>query len=107
MLLTTQDAFTEYEIIETLGVVRGNAVRARNIGASFVASFRTISGGEITEFTDLLSETREQAINRMIEHAKAKGADAIVGIRFTTSDIMQIAAELFAYGTAVKLKKKV
>ena len=106
MLLTTQDNFSNYEIVETLGIVRGNTVRARHVGKDILASFRNIVGGEIEEYTKLLAESREQSIDRMIETAKSLGADGIVCIRFTTSSIMQSAAEMFVYGTAVKLKKK-
>lgn len=106
MLLTTQDELAGYEITECLGLVRGNTVRARHIGKDILASFRNVIGGEIAEYTKLLAESREQSIDRMVENAKSKGADGIVCIRFTTSSIMQAAAELFAYGTAVKLRKK-
>jgi uncharacterized protein YbjQ (UPF0145 family) len=107
MLITTQDELSGYEITQTLGIARGNAVRARHIGKDILALFRNIVGGEILEYTKLLAESREQAMDRMIEDAKSKGADGIVCIRFTTSSIMQAAAELFVYGTAVKLRKKV
>jgi len=106
MLLTTQDNFSNYEIVETLGLVKGNTVRARHMGKDILAGFRNIVGGEIEEYTKLLAESREQSIDRMIETAKSLGADGIVCIRFTTSSIMQSAAEMFVFGTAVKLKKK-
>ncbi len=106
MLLTTQDNFFEYEIVETLGIVKGNTVRARHAGKDILAAFRNIVGGEIEEYTKLLAESREQSIDRMISSAKIMGADGIVCIRFTTSSIMQSAAEMFVFGTAVKLKKK-
>jgi len=106
MLLTTQDNFSEYEIVETLGIVKGNTVRARHAGKDILAAFRNVVGGEIEEYTKLLAESREQSIDRMISAAKNKGADGIVCIRFTTSSIMQSAAEMFVYGAAVKLKKK-
>ena len=106
MLLTSQDNFSEYEIVETLGIVKGNTVRARHAGKDILAGFRNIVGGEIEEYTKLLAESREQSIDRMIETAKSLGADGIVCIRFTTSSIMQAAAEMFVYGTAVKLNKK-
>jgi uncharacterized protein YbjQ (UPF0145 family) len=106
MKVTTQDELTGYEIIETLGLVRGNTVRARHIGKDMMASFRNVVGGEITEYTKLLAESREQAIDRMIEDARNKGADGIVCVRFTTSSITQMAAELFVFGTAVRLRKK-
>ncbi len=106
MLLTTQDNFSEYEIVETLGIVRGNTVRARHAGKDILAAFRNVVGGEIEEYTKLLAESREQSIDRMISIAEDMAADGIVCIRFTTSSIMQAAAEMFVYGTAVKLKKK-
>jgi len=106
MLLTTQDNFSNYEILDTLGIVRGNTVRARHAGKDILAGFRNIVGGEIEEYTKLLAESREQSIDRMIEAAEAIGANGIVCIRFTTSSIMQAAAEMFVYGTAVKIKKK-
>ncbi|MBN1900844.1 YbjQ family protein [Candidatus Sumerlaeota bacterium] len=106
MLITTQDELSGYEITETLGLVKGNTVRARHIGKDILAGFRNVVGGEIDEYTKLLAESREQSIDRMIEDARRLGADGIVCVRFTTSSIMQAAAELFVYGTAVKLKAK-
>jgi len=105
MVLTTQDELSGYTITETLGIVRGNSVRARHIGKDIMAGLRNVVGGEILEYTKLLAESREQAIDRMMEDAAAMGADGIVCVRFTTSSIMQAAAELFVYGTAVKLRK--
>jgi len=102
----TQDNFFEYEIVETLGIVKGNTVRARHAGKDILAAFRNVVGGEIEEYTKLLAESREQSIDRMFFSAKIIGADGIVYIRFTTSSIMQSAAEMFVFGTAVKLKKK-
>ncbi len=104
MLITTQDNFKDYEIQETLGMVKGNTIRARHVGKDIIAGLRTIVGGEITEYTKMIAESREQATDRMIEDARALGADAIVCMRFTTSPMMQGAAELLAYGTAVKLR---
>ena len=106
MLITTQDELADYEIVKTLGLVRGNTIRARHIGKDILAGLRTIVGGEITEYTKMLAESREQSIDRMIADAKSKNADAIVAMRFTTSPVMQGSAELLAYGTAVKLKAK-
>ncbi|HLA45827.1 MAG TPA: YbjQ family protein [Aggregatilineales bacterium] len=106
MLITTQDEFGDHEITETIGLVRGNVVRARHIGRDITAALRNIVGGEITEYTKLLAESREQSLDRMTEHARELGADGIVAVRFTTSSIMNNAAELFVYGTAVKLRKK-
>ncbi|RLD72083.1 MAG: YbjQ family protein [Bacteroidetes bacterium] len=106
MLITTQDEFVDYQIVETLGLAKGNTIRARHIGKDILASLRTIVGGEITEYTKMLAESREQALDRMIADAKNMGADGIVCFRFTTSAVMQGSAELLAYGTAVKLEKK-
>ena len=106
MKLTTQDLFKEYEITRTLGLVKGNTSRARHIGKDIMAGLRTLVGGEITEYTKMLAESREQALDRMKAEAEALGADGIVCIRFTTSTTMSGAAELLAYGTAVKLKGK-
>ncbi len=106
MLITTQDYLADYEITETLGMVKGNTIRARHVGKDILAGLRTIVGGEILEYTKMLAESREQALDRVIADAKSKGADGIVCLRFTTSAIMRNAAELLAYGTAVKLRKK-
>ena len=106
MLITTQDNFADYEITETLGMVKGNTIRARHIGKDILAGLRTIIGGEITEYTKMLAESREQAIDRMVAEAQNKQADGIVCMRFTTSTVMQGSAELLAYGTAVKLSRK-
>lgn len=106
MLITTQDYLADYEITETLGMVKGNTIRARHVGKDILAGLRMIVGGEITEYTKMLAESREQALDRMIEDAKEKGADGIVCVRFTTSTVMRGAAELLAYGTAVKFREK-
>lgn len=104
MHLTTQDQFADLEIVETLGLVRGNTIRARHVGKDILASLRNLVGGEISEYTKMLAEAREQATDRMIADAKTLSADGIVGIRFTTAAVTQGAAELLAYGTAVKLR---
>jgi uncharacterized protein YbjQ (UPF0145 family) len=106
MILSTVSEIAGKEITEVLGLVRGNTIRARHVGKDIMAAFKNIVGGEITDYTKMLGESREQAIDRMIEDAKSLGADAIVGIRFTTSSVMQGAAELLAYGTAVRLRDK-
>ncbi len=106
MLLTTQDEFSDYDIIQTLGLVRGNTIRARHIGKDILAGLRGVVGGEIIEYTKMLAEAREQSIDRMLAEAKRLGADGIVCLRFTTSPVMQGSAELLVYGTAVKLRKK-
>ena len=104
MLITTQDEFADYDIVQTLGLVRGNTIRARHVGKDILAALRTLVGGEIVEYTKMLAESREQAIDRLVTEASALGADAVVALRFTTAPVMQGAAELLAYGTAVKLK---
>ena len=105
MILTTSDNIPGKEIKETLGLVRGNTIKAKHIGKDILAGLRNIVVGEIKEYTEALSEARESAINRMTVEAEKLGADAIVCVRFTTSAVMAGAAELLAYGTAVKLEK--
>lgn len=104
MIYVTTPTITGKEILETIGTVRGSTVRARNIGRDIFAGLKNIIGGEISEYTQLLADSREQAIKRMIDDATKLGADAIVNVRFTTSAVMQGAAEMLAYGTAVKFK---
>ncbi|MBM3879909.1 MAG: YbjQ family protein [Verrucomicrobia bacterium] len=106
MLITTQDEFADHHITATLGLVRGNTIRARHVGKDILAGLRNLVGGEITEYTKMLAESREQAIDRMVAAATRLGADGIVCVRLTTSAVMQGAAELLAYGTAVKLRNK-
>ena len=89
MHLTTQDEFSDHQVVETLGLVRGNTIRARHVGKDILAGLRNIVGGEITEYTKMLAESREQATDRMIANAKKLGADGVVGIRFTTSAVTQ------------------
>ena len=104
ILITTQDEFADRKISQTLGMVKGNTIRARNIGKDILAGLRSIVGGEIEEYTKVFAEAREQALDRMVADAKSMGADAVVCMRFTTSTVMQGAAELLAYGTAVKFE---
>lgn len=104
MILSTTFEVHGRNIVQQLGLVRGNVVRSRFIGRDIVASLRMIVGGEIHEYTKLLAESREQALDRMSEQARALGADAVVGVRFETTDAGQgQATEVLAYGTAVKL----
>ena len=103
MKMTTQDEFSDAEIVQTLGLVKGNTIRARHIGKDVIAGLRNLVGGEVVEYTKLLAESREQSIDRMVAQAQALGADGIVGVRFITAPVMQGSAELLAYGTAVKL----
>jgi len=106
MRMTTQDEFADATILETLGVVRGNTIRARHVGNDILAGLRSLVGGEITEYTKMLAESREQSLDRMVADAQRLGADGIVCIRFVTAPVMQGAAELLAYGTAVRLGPK-
>jgi uncharacterized protein YbjQ (UPF0145 family) len=103
MLIVTTDTVPEYKITETLGLVRGATVRAKHIGTDIVASLKQLVGGELTGYSSLLAGAREQAIDRMIADATAKGANAIVGMRMQTSSIAKGSSEIVAYGTAVRL----
>lgn len=105
MLHATTESIAGYKITETLGVVRGSSVRAKWFGADFLSGLKNMVGGELDQYMKLLSEAREKAIERMDEDAKNVGADAIVSMRFMTSQIAQGAAEILVFGTAVKLKK--
>lgn len=104
IIVTTTPTIVGRTIKRTLGVVRGNAIRARHVGKDIMALLRSIVGGELTEYTKLIAETREQSLDRMVADAEQLGADAIVSCRFATSVIMSGAAELLAYGTAVELE---
>jgi uncharacterized protein YbjQ (UPF0145 family) len=101
MIITTSETIAGKTIKESKGLVRGNTIRARHVGHDFMASLRGVVGGEIVNYTKMMAESREQAIDRMIEEAESRGANAIVAVRFSTSMIMQHAAEILAYGTAV------
>jgi len=101
MLLSTTDTIDGKKIIKHLGLVKGNTIRARHIGRDILAGLRNVVGGEITDYTKMMAESREQAIDRMIEDASNKGANAVVGLKFATSMVMQSASEILAYGTAV------
>ncbi len=103
MIVTTQERVENRTISQTLGVVSGQSIRARHVGKDILASFRNLVGGEITEYSKLMAESREQAMDRMKANAIELDADAIVGVRFTTSMLQQGASEIFIYGTAVKL----
>ncbi len=101
MLLSTTDTIPGRQITKCLGLVRGNTIRARHVGRDILAGLRNLVGGEITEYTKLMAESREQALDRMVEEAKRLGANAVVGLRFSTAEIENHAAEILAYGTAV------
>ena len=104
MILTTIPTVPGREIAEVLGLARGNTIRAKHIGTDFVASLRNLVGGEVSEYTKMMAESREQAVDRMIRDAQGMGADAIVGVNITTAMVLQGTAEILAYGTAVKLR---
>lgn len=101
MIVTTNLEIAGKRIVRTIGLVKGNTIRARHLGRDIAAVLRNIVGGEVKEYTKLIAEAREQAIDRMVDDAKTKGANAVIMARFSTSQIMQGAAELLAYGTAV------
>jgi uncharacterized protein YbjQ (UPF0145 family) len=101
MIMVTADFIQGKTIKKTLGLVRGNTIRARHAGRDIMAFLRSIVGGEITDYTKMMAESREQAVDRMIGEAEELGANAIINVRFTTSMIMQSASEILAYGTAV------
>jgi uncharacterized protein YbjQ (UPF0145 family) len=103
MIIVTTGQIAGREIKETLGMVKGSTIRAKHIGKDIMAGLRSIVGGEIKEYTESLNEAREEAIRRMVSEAEGLGADAIIAVRFTTSQVMAGAAELLVYGTAVKL----
>ncbi|MCD6481256.1 MAG: YbjQ family protein [Thermoplasmata archaeon] len=104
MIVVSIDYVPGREIKEVLGLVRGSTIRAKHIGKDIVAGFRQIVGGELKEYTEMLNEAREIALKRMVEKAEKMGADAVINVRFMTASVMRAAAEILAYGTAVKLK---
>jgi uncharacterized protein YbjQ (UPF0145 family) len=104
MIITTSAQIEGKTIAKTIGMVKGNTIRARHLGRDIMAGLRGMVGGEITEYTKMMAEAREQAIKRMVEDAEKQGANAVVSMRFTTSMIMQNASEILAYGTAVVLE---
>lgn len=104
MILATTDDVAGQRVVETLGLVRGISIRSRHFGQDITARLRNLAGGEVKEYTKVLAEAREQAIDRMVEEAQALGADAVVAVRFQTSEVMTGAAEMLCYGTAVKLE---
>ena len=101
MIVVTCETIRGFRIVKTLGLVRGNTIRARHIGRDIKALFRNIIGGEITDYTKLMAESREQAIDRMVAHAEQLGANAVIASRFASAELMGGAAELLCYGTAV------
>ncbi len=101
ILITTTHDIAGKRIIKTIGLVRGNTIRARHVGKDLMAGIKNMIGGEISEYTKMIAECREEALDRMIAQAVENGANAVVGVRFATSEMMEHAAELLAYGTAV------
>ncbi|MDH5372546.1 MAG: YbjQ family protein [Acidimicrobiia bacterium] len=104
MIMTTSTQVDGRTTARTIGVVKGSTIRAKHIGKDIMAGFRNLAGGEITEYTQMMAEAREEAVKRMVEDATSQGANAIIGMRFATSMVMQNAAEVLAYGTGVVLE---
>ena len=104
MIVTTSNEIPNKKVVKVLGIVKGNTVRARNIGRDIGAGLKSIIGGEVKTYTKMTIQAREEAYNRMVNNASSLGADAIIGVRFMTSMVMAGASEMLAYGTAVKLK---
>ena len=107
MITVTTDFVPGYEVTETLGLVRGSTIRSKHIGKDLLAGLRTIVGGEIKEYTEMLIEARSESLRRMEAQAESLSADAVINVRFVTSQVMTGAAELLAYGTAVTLERDV
>ena len=105
MIVSTTDVVAGAHVTRTLGLVRGNTIRARHLGKDIAAGLRSLIGGEITEYTKMLAEAREQSLDRMLEEARELGANAVIGVRFSTSYIMANVAEILVYGTAVEIEK--
>jgi uncharacterized protein YbjQ (UPF0145 family) len=104
MIVTTTHQIPGFRAIRTLGLVRGNTIRTKHLGKDIVASLRSLVGGEIHEYTRMMAQSREQAIDRMVEEARALGANAVIGVHFQTSMILRGASEILCYGTAVSLE---
>ena len=107
MIVTNTETVAGYEITELLGLVQGNTVRAKNVGRDIMAGLKNLAGGELKGYTELLTESRQEALTRMIAQAEQLGANAIVNVRFTTRSVTSGASELYAYGTAVKVSTPV
>lgn len=103
MIVVTTETVPGFTVIDTVGLVRGSAVRAAHVGQDLMAKLKNMVGGELEEYTKLLAESREQALDRMCTEARARGANAILGVRFSSSEIASGAAEVLVYGTAVRL----
>jgi uncharacterized protein YbjQ (UPF0145 family) len=105
-MVTPSSSVAGYRIRKTLGLVRGNTIRARHVGKDILAGFRNIVGGEVAEYTKMMAESREQALDRMVAEAEELNADAIINLRFATSYVMGSASEILAYGDGVELEKE-
>jgi len=105
MIVTTTSDVAGYRIVRTLGLVRGNTIRTRHLGRDLLAVLRALVGGEIREYTKMMAEAREQAIDRMVEEARGLGAQAVICVRFEGSEVMTGASEILCYGTAVTLEE--
>lgn len=106
MLLTTLEAVPGQEIVEHYGIVNGSTVRSKHVGRDFMAGIKNVFGGELRGYTELLNETRAEAVERMAQQARETGANAIVNVRFSTSSVAPGAAEIYVYGTAVRVQPK-
>jgi uncharacterized protein YbjQ (UPF0145 family) len=106
MIIVNTDFIPGYRIVEVVGLSKGSSVRGASLGTDISAWFKNQVGGEIEEYTKMLAESREQALDRLLEHARTQGADAVINVRFITSHITDGAAELLVYGTAVKIEKE-
>ena len=105
MIITTTNQIEGKRIVKTIGIVKGSTIRARHLGKDIMAGLRGVIGGEIFEYSKMMAESREQALQRMVEDAEKQGANAVVCMRFTTSMVMQNASEILAYGTGVVLEE--
>ena len=104
MILTPASSFSGYRVVKSFGLVKGNTIRARHIGKDIIAAFKNMVGGEIEEYTKMMAEAREQAIDRMLEEAEVLNANAVIAVRFQTSMVQSGAAEMLCYGTAVTVE---
>ena len=106
MIVVTSDNIPGKRVVKTLGLVKGNTIRARHVGKDILAGLKGLVGGEIAEYTKMVAESREQSLDRLVEEAESLGANAVVCLRFTTASMMQGAAELLAYGTALIVEEE-
>ena len=104
IILSNTDSVAGKKVLQTMGIVKGNTIRARHVGKDILAGLKNLVGGEIEEYTKLIAEAREQALDRMVEEARVMGANAVINVRFSTSYVMGSASEILAYGTAVILE---